>query len=63
MNMPVDRTNRNRIAKIKGLHYNVIATSITEIRTNRQPLATKSAQKKAKSKVAEAEMFVMRNRY
>ena len=47
MNMPVDRTNRNRIAKIKGLHYNAIATSITEIRTNRQPLATKSAQKKA----------------
>ena len=30
---------------------------------NKSMLQAKSAQKKAKSKVAEAEMFVMRNRY
>ena len=32
-------------------------------RLNKSVLQAKSVQKKAKSKVAEAEMFVMRNRY
>jgi len=33
------------------------------VRIEKSRSQTKSAQKKAKSKVAEAEMFVMRNRY
>jgi len=33
------------------------------VRIEKSMSQTKSAQKKAKSKVAEAEMFVMRNRY